>query len=127
MSNTMPRKEMFGRVFFVSRLSTRARRKEMRTALSRITSNRSSAAGPCACRAFIDSSVTRGLYNLGGGAGNALSLREIIDKVAEIIQCNPVFDGGESLPTPVPLNYITDLRRVRGELNWEPQVGIEEG
>ncbi len=80
-----------------------------------------------ACRAFIDSSVTRGLYNLGGGAGNALSLREIIDKVAEIIQCNPVFDGGESLPTPVPLNYITDLRRVRGELNWEPQVGIEEG
>ncbi len=80
-----------------------------------------------ACRAFIDSSVTRGLYNLGGGPGNALSLREIIDKVAEIIQCNPVFDESASLPTPVPLNYITDLTRVREKLGWSPQIEIEEG
>jgi nucleoside-diphosphate-sugar epimerase len=80
-----------------------------------------------ACRAFIDSSVTRGLYNLGGGAGNARSLREIIDKVAEIIQCNPVFDEDAPLPTPVPLNYVTDLARVREELSWSPQIGIEEG
>ena len=80
-----------------------------------------------ACRAFIDSAVTRGLYNLGGGPTNALSLREIIDKVAEIIQCNPVFDEVASLPAPVPLNYVTDLARVREELDWEPQIGIEEG
>jgi len=80
-----------------------------------------------ACSAFIDSDVTRGLYNLGGGAQNALSLREIIDKVAEIIQCNPVFDESAALPAPVPLNYITDLARVREELNWSPQIGIEEG
>jgi nucleoside-diphosphate-sugar epimerase len=80
-----------------------------------------------ACRAFIDSSVTRGLYNLGGGAANALSLREIVDKVAEIIQCNPVFDGSASLPPPVPLNYISDLSRVRQELDWHPRIGIEEG
>ena len=80
-----------------------------------------------ACRAFIDSPVTRGLYNLGGGRGNARSLREIIDKVAEIIHCNPVFDEGAPLPAPVPLNYVTDLARVREELNWDPQIGIEEG
>ncbi len=80
-----------------------------------------------ACRAFIDSSVTHGLYNLGGGRENALSLREIIDKVAEIIQCNPVIAEGASLPPPVPLNYVTDLARAREELGWYPQVGIEEG
>jgi nucleoside-diphosphate-sugar epimerase len=80
-----------------------------------------------ACRAFIDSSVTRGLYNLGGGRQNALSLREIVDTVAEQIQCNPVFDAGAPLPAPVPLNYVTDLTRVRGALNWAPQIGIEEG
>src|SRR2546421_6649079 len=80
-----------------------------------------------ACRAFIDSSVTRGLYNLGGGPGNALSLREIIDKVAEIIQCNPVIDESVSMPEPVPLNYISDLNHVRNELGWQPQIGIEEG
>ena len=80
-----------------------------------------------ACQAFIDSSQTRGLYNLGGGPENALSLREIIDKVAEIIQCTPVIDEHAPLPAPVPLNYISDLTRVRGELGWQPQVGIEEG
>jgi nucleoside-diphosphate-sugar epimerase len=80
-----------------------------------------------ACRAFIDSPVTRGLYNLGGGPANALSLREIIDKVAEIIQCNPVFDETAALPAPVPLNYVTDLARVREELQWSPQIGTEEG
>src|SRR5262249_41778193 len=58
-----------------------------------------------ACQAFIDSPINHGLYNLGGGGKNALSLREIIDKTAEIIQCNPVFDTEQTLPPPVPLNY----------------------
>ena len=80
-----------------------------------------------ACRAFIDSSVTRGLYNLGGGRENASSLREMIDQVAEIIQCNPVIDENAQLPAPVPLNYVSDLTRVREELGWRPQIGIEEG
>jgi nucleoside-diphosphate-sugar epimerase len=80
-----------------------------------------------ACRAFIDSSVTHGLYNLGGGPENALSLREIIDKVADIIQCNPVIDEGAFVPAPVPLNYVSDLARVREELGWRPEIGIEEG
>ena len=80
-----------------------------------------------ACRAFIDSSVAHGLYNLGGGRQNALSLREIVDKVAGIIQCNPVIDKENPLPAPVPLNYISDLSRVKQEIDWQPQIGIEEG
>jgi len=80
-----------------------------------------------ACRAFIDSTVTHGLYNLGGGRANALSLREIIDGVAEMIQCTPVIDDGNPSPKPVPLNYISDLTRVQEELGWQPQIGIEEG
>ena len=80
-----------------------------------------------ACRAFIDSSVTSGLYNLGGGRENALSLREIIDKVAEIIQCNSVIDDDNPPPQPVPLNYVSDLTRIREDLGWQPQIGIEEG
>lgn len=80
-----------------------------------------------ACRAFIDSSVTSGLYNLGGGRENSTSLREMIDQVAEIIQCNPVIDENAPLPAPIPLNYVSDLTRVREELSWRPQIGIEEG
>ncbi len=80
-----------------------------------------------ACRAFIDSPVSRGLYNLGGGRENALSLREIVDKVGDMIQLQPVIEENNSLPAPVPLNYISDLSRVRQELNWKPEIGINEG
>ncbi|HXI23175.1 MAG TPA: NAD-dependent epimerase/dehydratase family protein [Pyrinomonadaceae bacterium] len=80
-----------------------------------------------ACQAFIDSSVAHGFYNLGGGPANAVSLREIIDKVAGMIQCTPVFDESAELPVPVPLNYISDLTRIRSELSWELQMGVDDG
>lgn len=80
-----------------------------------------------ACQAFIDSSITHGLYNLGGGPANAVSLRELIDKVGEMIQLQPVIDESNPQPVPVPLNYISDLSRVQQELNWWPEIGIEEG
>lgn len=79
-----------------------------------------------ACKAFIESSRAFGLYNLGGGKNNSATLRQIIESTAEIIQCNPVFDAA-SLPAPIPLNYISDLTRVREELAWEPEIGIEQG
>jgi len=79
-----------------------------------------------ACRTFIDSSVRNGLYNLGGGRENALSLRDIIDKVGEMIQLTPLIDE-QALPAPVPLNYISDLSRVGEELDWGPQISVEEG
>jgi nucleoside-diphosphate-sugar epimerase len=80
-----------------------------------------------ACQAFKDSSVVHGLYNLGGGRENALTLREIVERVGKMIECEPVFDESKSLPAPVPLNYVSDLSHVSQELSWSPQVGIEEG
>ncbi|HEY6046812.1 MAG TPA: NAD(P)-dependent oxidoreductase [Pyrinomonadaceae bacterium] len=80
-----------------------------------------------ACRAFIDSPVAHGLYNLGGGRDHALSLREIIDRVAEMILCTPVFDQTNPLPAPVPLNYVSDLTLITNELGWQPRMGIEDG
>jgi len=80
-----------------------------------------------ACQAFIDSPIQHGVYNLGGGRNNALSLREIIDKTAALIQCNPVFDSDHPLPPPIPLNYISDLTRIKRDFGWEPQIGIEDG
>ena len=80
-----------------------------------------------ACRAFIDSSVAHGLYNLGGGRENAVSLREIIDRVGRMIQCDPVIDENASIPAPVPLNYISDLSRIEQELNWRPSIGVDKG
>ena len=80
-----------------------------------------------ACRAFIDSSVAHGLYTLGGGRDTAVSLREIIDRVGQMIQCEPLIDENNPLPSPVPLNYIPDLSRIRQELNWQPEISVDEG
>ncbi|HEX8709030.1 MAG TPA: NAD-dependent epimerase/dehydratase family protein [Pyrinomonadaceae bacterium] len=80
-----------------------------------------------ACRAFIDSPLPRGLYNLGGGRDNAMPLREMIERVGRMIEIEPVFDEEAHLPAPTPINYISDLSHVRAQLGWKPEVGIEEG
>jgi nucleoside-diphosphate-sugar epimerase len=80
-----------------------------------------------ACRAFIDSSVERGLYNLGGGSAQATTLRQIVEAVGRMIDLEPVIERDGSTSAPVPINYISDLSRVNAELNWRPEIGIEEG
>jgi nucleoside-diphosphate-sugar epimerase len=80
-----------------------------------------------ACRLFIDSSLERGLYNIGGGRHNAVSLREIVERVGSMIELVPNIDETLHLPAPVPLNYVTDLSRIGAELGWRPETGIEEG
>ena len=79
-----------------------------------------------ACRAFIDSPQVYGLYNLGGGRQNSMTLREIADRVGGLIQLEPVVSE-DSLPNPVPLNYVSDLTRIHEQLGWQPQIGIDEG
>lgn len=79
-----------------------------------------------ACRAFIDSPIPRGLYNLGGGVRNAASLGAIIETIGQLIELKPVIDP-TPLPAPTPVNYVSDLTRVESELGWQPETGIEEG
>jgi nucleoside-diphosphate-sugar epimerase len=80
-----------------------------------------------ACRAFVDSSLSGGLYNLGGGRRCSASLRELVETVGRMIEIEPVYDISAQLPTPVPFHYVSDLGRVRTDLGWQPQIGIEEG
>ena len=80
-----------------------------------------------ACREFIDSSLTRGLYNLGGGIKNSMTLREMVETVGRMIDLQPVIETEARLPAPVPVNYISDLSRIKAELGWQPLIGIEEG
>jgi CDP-paratose 2-epimerase len=80
-----------------------------------------------ACQHFIDSSRVSGLYNLGGGPANAMSLREIIQTVGKMIEIDPTIEEDPRIPLPVPLKYVSDLTRIQNELEWEPSVGNEEG
>ena len=80
-----------------------------------------------ACRAFVDSIIRHGLYNLGGGAQNTVSLRELITKMEEVSGYQAVIDEENSLPAPVPNNYVSDLTLVQQELDWKPKIGLDEG
>ncbi|HEY0431766.1 MAG TPA: NAD-dependent epimerase/dehydratase family protein [Pyrinomonadaceae bacterium] len=80
-----------------------------------------------ACRAFMDSSHVYGLYNLGGGRANAAELLDIVNTVGDMIELEPSFANSDDLPHPVPVNYVSDLSRIREQLGWQPEIGIEEG
>ncbi len=80
-----------------------------------------------ACRAFLDSSHVYGLYNLGGGSANAAELLDIVKTVGNMIELDPNFASSDNLPHPVPVNYVSDLSRIREQLGWQPEIGIEEG
>lgn len=80
-----------------------------------------------ACRSFVNSSVPFGLYNVGGGRLNAVSLRGIIERVGKMIEIEPVIEEDPRLPAPVPLRYVSDIARILDELGWRPQIGIDDG
>ena len=80
-----------------------------------------------ACRAFMDSSHVYGLYNLGGGKANAATLLDIVATVGKMIELEPNIVNDETLPHPVPVNYVSDLTRIREQLSWEPEIGIDQG
>jgi len=79
-----------------------------------------------ACRTFMNRSVQFGLYNLGGGRLNAVSLRGIIDKVSKMIDIEPVIEEDPRIPAPA-LRYVSDLTKITNELDWRPQIGVDDG
>jgi nucleoside-diphosphate-sugar epimerase len=80
-----------------------------------------------ACHAFIKSDLVFGLYNLGGGRLNAVSLRELISRVGAMIEIEPVIHEDPTLPAPVPLRYVSDTTLISRELDWRPEIGVDEG
>ena len=80
-----------------------------------------------ACSAFAESIIRHGLYNLGGGPQNALTLREIVTKLEELSGLQAVIDEENPLPNPIPMNYVTDLSLVTQELGWRPEISLDEG
>ncbi len=80
-----------------------------------------------ACSAFADSIIRHGLYNIGGGRQNALSLSELVAKMEEVSGLQAVMDTETEIPAPTPLNYVTDLSLIGQELGWKPEIGLDEG
>jgi len=66
------------------------------------------------------------VYNIGGGTENTTSLLEFLDMLEEQTgeRTNIDFDDWREGDQKV---YVSDISRVRTELDWEPQVDFETG
>jgi nucleoside-diphosphate-sugar epimerase len=80
-----------------------------------------------ACKAFIDGEGAGGIFNIGGGQENSLTLRGLVAKMEEISGLQAVIEEDESGPAPVPFNYVSDISKARAELNWQPEISPDEG
>jgi nucleoside-diphosphate-sugar epimerase len=80
-----------------------------------------------ACQQFMTKEIPFGLYNVGGGQLNAISLRTLIEKIGKIIDIEPVIEEDPRLPEPVPLRYVSDVTRLNKELKWRPLIGVDHG
>ncbi len=48
-------------------------------------------------------------------------------KLEEVSGYQTSIDEENSLPAPVPLNYVSDLTLVQQELEWKPKINLDEG
>jgi nucleoside-diphosphate-sugar epimerase len=80
-----------------------------------------------ACEAFADSTIRHGLYNVGGGSVNAVSINALVEMMEEVSGLQAVVDREHPLPDPVPFSYVSSLNRVNQELGWKPEIRLREG
>lgn len=80
-----------------------------------------------ACKAFIDSVMGHGLYNIGGGRDNAMPLSDLIKTMENVSGLQASLIETDVNNYPVPKNYVTDLTLIKQELDWKPTVSIENG
>jgi CDP-paratose 2-epimerase len=70
--------------------------------------------------------MTGSCYNIGGGAGQVLSLLRLLDLLEAEVgrpvsrRMAPVREGDQRI-------FVCDIRKAERELGWTPKVGVEEG
>ena len=79
-----------------------------------------------AYNAFLESRLKGGLFNMGGGHKNTLSLLELLERIEKTTGRRPdiSFDEWRNGDQKV---YISDIRKAMKHLGWEPKVSAEDG
>ena len=75
---------------------------------------------------FLQSKISHGVFNIGGGLHNALSLIELLDLIREITSRNPDLRYEDWRPADQKI-YISDIRKAKEMLHWMPKVSPLEG
>lgn len=66
------------------------------------------------------------IYNVGGGPFHTLSLNELIKQLEDFFSCkiSPLKDDWRPGDQKV---YVSDIRKIKEELGWQPETNVEEG
>jgi len=76
--------------------------------------------------AFIDSDLSSGVFNIGGGPNNTISLLEFIKQLKEISGKDPNLSFGDWRPSDQKV-YISDIDKIKERLSWQPKIGVKDG
>lgn len=76
--------------------------------------------------AFLKSNLKHGVFNIGGGADNTLSLLELLEMLTELTGRENVVRFDDWRPADQKV-YISDITKAGARLGWKPEVGPWEG
>ena len=75
---------------------------------------------------FYKSDIKDGVYNIGGGPDNTMSLLEFIDILEKLTGFRMKYKFSDWRPSDQKV-YISDISKVSKELNWKPKLKPGEG
>jgi len=77
------------------------------------------------CR-FINSDLKKGVFNIGGGPKNTISLLELLDELEIMTAKKPKIKFADWRPSDQKV-YISDTTNLRTKLNWDVRISVKEG
>jgi CDP-paratose 2-epimerase len=75
---------------------------------------------------FIHSGLKRGLFNIGGGPENTISLLEFLDEIEELTGRGPQVNFSDWRPSDQKV-YVTDTGKLKKALGWRIKTPVKEG
>jgi CDP-paratose 2-epimerase len=72
-------------------------------------------------------SIKGQVFNIGGGMSSTLSLIEAVDLVSQITGNKPPIAIKETPRKADHVIYISDIRKIKAAVGWEPKVNIKDG
>ena len=76
--------------------------------------------------AFLRSGRAHGVYNIGGGSGQTLSLLELVKELEGLLGRKMRISFTDWRPSDQRV-YISDIRKAAAELGWKPDVSPADG
>ena len=75
---------------------------------------------------FINSDLRRGLFNIGGGPDNTISLLEFLDELEVVTGKRPKVNFSDWRPSDQKV-YITDNSKLEKSLDWKIKIKVIDG